>query len=154
MNASRWLSAIALGAAVALAQAHEFKLGAITIGHPYARATAAGQATGGAFLTLANGGGAADRLLSVGADVAQSAELHSMSMEGNVMRMRAMPAIELPAGQTVALQPGGWHIMLIGLKAPLKAGEHFPLKLRFEQAGELTVTVNVESAEAAMEMKH
>jgi periplasmic copper chaperone A len=70
------------------------------------------------------------------------------------MRMREVDAIALPTGKAVELKPGGLHIMFIGLKAPLKAGESFPLKLRFEKAGEVTVQVNVEAAGAAHEMKH
>lgn len=135
------------------AHAHEFKLGAITIGHPYARATLPGQPSGGGYLKLDNAG-AADRLVGVSADVSQSVELHSMSMDGNVMRMRPVDAIELPAGKTVELRPGGLHVMFMGLKAPLKQGDKFPLKLRFEKAGEVTVTVNVEGAAASHDMKH
>jgi hypothetical protein len=69
--------------------------------------------------------------------VAERVELHSMQMQGDVMRMRQVDAIELPAGATVELAPGGLHLMLMGLKSPLKAGERLPLVLRFEKAGEL-----------------
>jgi copper(I)-binding protein len=75
-------------------------------------------------------------------------ELHEMKMEGNVMRKREVSAVELPAGKAVELKPGGLHIMLMGLKAPLKEGDKFPLRLKFEKAGEVTVTVNVEAAGA------
>lgn len=135
-------------------QAHSFKLGAIDIGHPWARPTAAGQVAGGGYLKLTNAG-AADRLLSASSEVAESVELHTMSMDGNVMRMRQVEAIDLPAGQTVELKPGGLHIMFMGLKAPLKEGDKFPVKLKFEKAGEVTVTVNVEQPKAAAsEHKH
>lgn len=147
MNLPRILSATTLALAAALAHAHSFKLGALDIGHPYARATTPGQSAGGAFLAVENRG-AADRLLSASTDVAQSVELHQMSMEGDVMRMRPVDAIDLPAGKTVTLKPGGFHIMLMGLKAPLKQGSAFPLKLKFEKAGEVTVQVNVEAATA------
>lgn len=123
-------------------QAHGYKVGAIDIGHPWARPTAAGQPTGGGYLKLANGG-PPDKLLSASSDVAASVELHSMSLDGNVMRMRQVDAIDLPTGQTVELRPGGLHIMLVGLKAPLKEGDSFPLKLKFEKAGEVTVDVKV-----------
>ena len=135
------------------AQAHEFKLGAITIGHPYARATAAGQPTGGGFMKLVNGGGA-DRLLSASAEVAKLVEIHEMKMEGDVMKMRQVDAIELQAGKTVELKPGGYHVMFIGLKAPLKVGDSFPVKLKFEKAGEVTVEVKVEAPGADHGMKH
>lgn len=135
--------AIAFTLANAAAQTHSFKLGSIDIGHPHARATVAGQSTGGGFLKLANGG-ADDKLLAATAAVSASVELHSMSMEGDVMRMRQVDGIALPAGTTVELKPGGLHIMFIGLKAPLKAGAKFPMKLKFEKAGEVEVIVNVE----------
>ena len=131
-------------AATAFVQAHSFKAGAIEIGHPYARSTASGQSTGGGFLTLTNQGDAADRLLSASAEVSERVELHSMKMEGTVMRMRQVDAIEVPAGQRVELKPGGLHIMFIGLKAPLKEGERFPMTLRFEKAGEVNVEVAIE----------
>jgi len=142
MKLTRYLALATLGLAALAAQAHSFKLGAIDIGHPYARATAPGQSSGGGYLTL-NNGGANDRLLSVSAEVAKSVELHSMTMEGDVMRMRQIESIELPAGKAVELKPGGLHIMFIGLKAPLKLGDTFPLKLKFEKAGEVKVDVKV-----------
>jgi copper(I)-binding protein len=148
MNLKTLFVGVLLSAATMLVQAHEFKLGTITVGHPYARATASGQPNGGAYLKLVNNGAAADRLVSVSADVARSVELHSMSMDGNVMRMRQVDGVELPAGKTVELKPGGLHVMLIGLKAPLKKGEKFPVRLKFEKAGEVTVTVNVEGSGA------
>ncbi|MBC7483672.1 MAG: copper chaperone PCu(A)C [Rhizobacter sp.] len=138
------LAALAFTLASAAAHAHSFKLGSIEIGHPYARATAAGQPTGGGFLKLTNGG-ADDKLLSASAAVSASVELHEMKMEGDVMRMRQVDGIALPAGQSVELRPGGFHIMFVGLKAPLKAGDKFPIKLKFEKAGEVEVTVNVEA---------
>ena len=154
----RLLAALALGAATLATSAHEFKLGAITIGHPYARTTAPGQPTGGGFLKLVNQGASADKLLSATADVSSRVELHTMRMEGDVMRMRQVDAIELPAGGSVELKPGGMHLMFVELKAPLKAGDKFPLVLRFEKAGEVTVTVNVEApktdAASAHEHKH
>jgi hypothetical protein len=141
------IGAAALSFAALAAHAHEYKLGALTIGHPYARATGAGQMTGGGYMKLVNGG-AVDRLVSVSADVSKSVELHEMKMEGDVMKMRQVEAIALQAGQTVELKPGGYHLMFVGLKAPLKAGDKFPLKLRFEKAGEVEVTVNVDPATA------
>ena len=142
MKLQNSLAAILLLAAIGCGEARDVKLGAIAIGHPYARATVAGQPTGGGYLTLENKGGD-DRLLSATAGVSGAVELHSMSMDGDVMRMRQVDAIALPAGQTVELKPGGLHIMFVGLKAPLKAGDRFPMKLKFEKAGEVTVEVTV-----------
>lgn len=130
------------GAAIATS-AHSFKLGGIDIGHPYARPTREGQQVGGGYLTLDNQG-AADRLLSATSPAAGVVEIHSMRMDGNVMKMRQLDALDLPSGKTVLLAPGGYHLMLTGLKAPLKAGDKFPLTLKFEKAGEVVVTVNVE----------
>ena len=124
--------------------AHDFKLGALSIEHPYARATAPGQPVGGAFMKIANGG-ADDRLLSMSATNAKGVELHQMTMDGDVMHMRQVDAIALPAGRTTELRPGGYHVMFMGLKAPLKAGDSFPATLKFEKAGEVTVTVKVEA---------
>ena len=140
-------------AASAAASAHQYQAGAITIQHPHARATVPGQPTGGAFMVLVNKGGA-DRLLGISADVARSTELHEMKMENDVMRMRQVDAIALQSGQTVELKPGGYHLMFVGLKAPLKAGESFPMKLKFEKAGEVTVDVKVEVPGAMDGMKH
>jgi copper(I)-binding protein len=134
--------------------AHQFKAGEIVIGHPAARATVPGQPTGGGYLTLDNQGKMADRLLSASAAVSRSVELHSMAMEGDVMRMRQVDGIDLPAGQKVELKPGGLHIMFIGLNAPLKAGNKFPMTLKFEKAGEVTVQVNIESTGAAPAAQH
>lgn len=149
------------GAALALAAfgtlAHSYKLGEIDIGHPYARPTREGQTVGGGYLKLANKG-AADRLISASSPAAGAVEIHTMSMEGDVMKMRQVDAIELATGQTVELKPGGYHLMLMGLKAPLKAGDKLPLTLKFEKAGEVVVTINVEEpkprADAAAAHKH
>jgi len=97
---------------------------------------------GGAFLKIQNQGGA-DRLLAASSSAAGMVQLHSMAMDGNVMKMREVEAIELPAGKTVELKPGGLHIMLMGLKAPLKAGSSVPLTLKFEKAGAVTVNLTV-----------
>ena len=143
-----FVSAVLASAALSLsAQAHEIKVGKLTIAHPYARATAPAQPVGGGFFKITNQG-TDDRLLSATAEVSKAVEMHSMAMEGDVMRMRQVDAIALPAGQSIELKPGGLHMMFIGLKAPLKAGAEFPLKLKFEKAGEVTVMVHVEEAGA------
>ncbi len=153
ISLQRLFAALVVAAASAAVHAHGYKIGAIDIGHPYARATAPGQPTGGGFLKLTNKGDA-DRLLSAAADVSTAVELHVMKMEGDVMRMRQVDAIDVPAGQTVELRPGGLHIMFVGLKAPLKEGERFPMTLRFEKAGEVAVEVVVEKAAAQPAAHH
>jgi copper(I)-binding protein len=108
----------------------------------WARPTVEGQKAGGGFLRI-TGGAAADRLLSASAPVSPSVELHTMAMEGNVMRMRPVQGIDVPAGSIVELKPGGLHLMFMGLSQPMKNGESFPLTLRFEKAGAVTTTVKV-----------
>ena len=139
----RWIVGGALALAALSAAAHSFKLGDIDIGHPYARPSLPGQQVGAGYLKLANKG-ADDRLVSATSPAAASVEIHSMTMDGDVMKMRQVEAIELPTGSIVKLQPGGYHLMLMGLKAPLTAGDRVPLTLKFEKAGEVVVTVNVE----------
>jgi copper(I)-binding protein len=144
------VAALSLCGPAALGQ--EYQAGSLAILHPYARPTALSQPTGGGYLRVINTG-SDDRLVSASAPVAQSVQLHSMLMEGDVMRMREVAAIELPAGQTVDLKPGGWHLMFVGLKAPLAVGQSFPVRLVFEKAGIVTVEVKVEVLGAA-DMRH
>lgn len=113
------------------------------IADAWARPTVQGQNAGGGYLRIDNKGGAADRLLAASADVSASVELHTMTMEGDVMRMRRVDGIDVPAGQVVELKPGGLHVMFMGLKAPLRTGTSFPLTLKFEKAGEVKTTVQV-----------
>ncbi len=140
----RWIlsSTLAL-AAIGAVEAHEFTVGEITIDHPWARATAAHQANGAAYLVVDNGG-EADRILGAASPVAARVELHNHIDDNGVMRMRHVDSIDLPAGETTALAPGGLHIMLFELGAPLVEGESFPLTLTLEQAGDVEVEVKVE----------
>ncbi|HSV69007.1 MAG TPA: copper chaperone PCu(A)C [Methylibium sp.] len=147
-------AALALLAVAAGASAHDYQAGAIRIDHPWARPTVPGQPAGGGFLVLRNESAAPDRLLSARSAAVERVELHLMKMEGDVMRMRQVEAIDLPAGATVKLEPGGLHLMLIGLKAPLKAGTRVPLMLRFEKAGEVAVEVAVEQPPAGQAPAH
>ena len=129
-------TALAATLATALAQT-----GQVEITNAWARATPGGASTGAAYLTIVSP--VADRLVSVSSPVAKSVQLHTMTMEGSVMKMRPVAGVDLPAGKTVALKPGGLHIMLTGLTAPLKAGQSFPLTLSFQHAGTREVTVAV-----------
>jgi len=139
------LCAAALAAASIAVSAQGVVAGALQIGQPWARSTVPAQKTGGAYLQVRNTGSTPDRLLGGTTSAAERVELHSMKMEGDVMKMREVPAIEVPAGQTVALQPGGLHLMLVGLKGPLKPGAAVPLTLKFEKAGQVKVDLKVES---------
>ena len=138
----------ALCAASLAAAAHDFKRGALEIQHPWARPTVAGQSVGGGYLAIRNTGSVPDRLLGGTAVGAATVELHEMRMDGDVMRMREIKALELPAGKVITLAPGGLHLMLTGLKAPLKIGDKLPVKLRFEKAGDVDVVFHVESKPA------
>ena len=131
----------ALLAASALAQ--DAKIGNITVDHPWARATPGAVKNSAAFMVFDNKG-AADKLISVTGDVAREIQIHSMITEAGVMKMREIKALDIPANGKAELKPGGFHVMLIGLKDGLKEGEKFPLKLKFEKAGELTVVVTAE----------
>jgi len=130
------------------ALAHGFKAGAIEIDHPWARATAPSAQNGAAYLVLNGTGRESDRLLSAATPIAEKAELHTHLMDNGVMKMRPVDAIEVTPGSPTALQPGGLHIMLFGLKQPLAKGKAFPLTLTFEKAGSVTVQVDVEGAGA------
>tara|TARA_R110000824_G_scaffold118960_12_gene271841 strand:- start:3117 stop:3671 length:555 start_codon:yes stop_codon:yes gene_type:complete len=101
--------------------------------------------TGAAYFAVTNHGASGDVLTGITGDVADKIELHDMTMDGNIMRMRKLDALAVAAGETVAAAPGGKHVMLIGLKAPLVEGETFPLTLVFEKAGDVPVIVHVQA---------
>jgi copper(I)-binding protein len=134
-------------------QAHEYKLGTIAIAHPNALSTVGDLGTSAVYMTFTNNG-AADRLLSASTATSSLVEIHNMNMDGGMMRMRRLDGIDLPSGGTVLLAPGGLHMMLFGLKAPLRTGESFPLELRFKNAGKILVQVNVEANSDAAKAKH
>lgn len=110
----------------------------------WARATPGKADIGAAYLTLQSPVG--DRLTGLSTPVAGIAQLHTMTMEGGVMKMNRVAALDLPAGQKIKLEPGAMHIMLIGLTDRLRPGQSFPLTLTFEKAGQREVTVSVEKA--------
>jgi copper(I)-binding protein len=114
----------------------------VTVTDPFSRATAPTAKTGAAFMTLGLDQGD-DKLLSVSSPVAEKAELHTHVMTNGVAQMRPVDIIPLAAGAPVELKPGGLHVMLIGLKTPLKAGDMVPLTLHFEKAGDVAVSVPV-----------
>ncbi len=137
---------LALSTLATLADAHEFKLGNIVIGHPYTRATAPQQTSAGAYLGLDNQGKTDDRLVKVESDIAKTVEIHNMEMVGDIMKMREVDGIDLKAGSKLSMKPGGgYHIMLNGIGHELKAGDQFPLTLYFSRAGKIEVIVHVEA---------
>src|SRR6478735_1083293 len=139
---------IILSSAVALfglpAVAHDYTFGSLKIGHPWARATPPTAPSGGGFLTVTNTGTTADRLVSATSPAAGQVQVHDMKMDGTIMRMRELEnGLEIPPGATVALAPGGVHLMMMGLKAPLKEATRVPVTLVFEKAGKIDVELQV-----------
>lgn len=136
--------AVLLSLAGAAADAQDYRSGALVINRPWARATVTVQKVGAGYLTIRNEGAEADRLTGARATVAPTVELHTHEIDAEgVARMRQLEAIDLPAGASVELAPGGLHLMLIGLSGPLQEGQTFPLTLVFERAGEVVVEVAV-----------
>ena len=144
------------------AHAHDFKQGDLVIDHPYATPSLAGSRSGAVYIKeLRNKGNAPDRLLGAQTPAATRVSLHAMQMDGDVMRMREVPAIELPAQSVLRMghaqasgNAKGYHLMLEDLKAPLKDGERFDLTLRFEKAGERTVQIWVQTPRSTAAHQH
>ena len=134
---------VAFGIGLAgMAQAQNAKVGGVQIENAYTRATVPGQMAAGGFMKIENKG-AADQLISASSPVAGEVQLHEMAMDGNVMKMRQVKDIVVPAGGAVELKPGGLHLMFMNIKAPLAAGETVPVKLKFAKAGEVEVKMPV-----------
>jgi copper(I)-binding protein len=135
--------------ALAPARADEVKAGDLVISQAWARATPKGAKVGGGFLTIENKGSAPDRLIGGSADAAGSVQVHEMSMEGGVMKMRPVDkGLTIDPGKTVKLAPGGYHLMMMDLKSQLKQGDKVPVTLEFEKAGKVTVSLDVEGVGA------
>lgn len=129
--------------------AHDITFGPLHLNAPFARATLPNAPVAGGFLTIVNTGSEDDRLVSVSADFARESQIHEMAMEGDVMKMRALSdGIVIPAGETVVLEPGGLHLMFMGLEAALVEGETVPVTLTFEKAGTVTVDLHIGAAAA------
>lgn len=143
----RFLIPALIAAAVATtALAQDYKAGSITVAQPWSRATPKGATVGGGYLRITNTGATPDRLVGGTTDVAKRFELHEMSMDGGVMRMRALPnGIEIAPGATVELKPGGYHVMFLDLAKPLAKGDTVKAQLTFEKAGKLDVEFTVEA---------
>lgn len=120
----------------------------ITVTEAWSRASAGKARAGAGFMQITNSGAEDDRLVAASAPVSPAAELHTHIRDGDVMRMRQVEAIDVPAGQTVTLQPGGLHIMFLPLNEPLRQGQTFDVTLTFEKAGAMSVPVTVQGAGA------
>ncbi|MCS0493911.1 copper chaperone PCu(A)C [Ancylobacter sp. MQZ15Z-1] len=138
------LAALALFAAQP-AFAHGFKIGELEIGHPWARMTPAGAKVGGGYFSVTNDGKTPDTFVSATAEVADHVEIHEMSVTDGVMKMRMLKdGVEIPAGGEVKFASGGYHLMLMGLKHPLKQGDSFKGTLTFAKAGTVDVVFKIE----------
>jgi len=140
----RFLLLFAISFAIsASATAHDYMLGDIHIMKPWSRPLPAVSVNGAAYMTFMNKGDATDRLLSISTPAAKKAEIHNHTMEGGLMKMRPVGALDITPGDGTVLQPGGLHIMLMGLTEPLVEGQSFPLTLNFERAGSIEVKVMI-----------
>ena len=128
------------------AHADDVAAGSVKISAPWARATPKGATVGVGYMTITNNGSAPDRLVGGASDVSNRFEIHEMTMDNGVMRMRPIAkGLEIKPGQSVELKPGGNHMMFLGLKKPLAQGEHVKATLAFEKAGKVDVDFTVES---------
>ena len=144
------LAATVAGLALSIATGAQ----ALELKDAWARASAGMARAGAAFMAIDNTGGEADRVIAASSPVSPITELHTHIKEGEVMRMRQVPDIAVPANDTVMLQPGGLHVMFMKLPEPLQEGQTFPVTLTFEKAGDMTVEVTVQGAGAMGAMKH
>jgi hypothetical protein len=140
------LALLAVGAfSTGPASAQQVKIGDLVIDHAWARATPGGAKVGGGYLTIENKGTTPDKLIGGSSPAAAKVEVHEMAMNNGVMTMRLVKGgLSIPPGQSVTLMPGGYHIMMMQLKAPLKKGEKVPVTLTFEKAGEVSVTFDIQ----------
>jgi copper(I)-binding protein len=144
------MKSILLVAAFALvvssASAHEYKAGSIEIKHPWARATPKGTEVAGGYMKLINTGSEPDRLIGGSTVAAGKFEIHEMSMDGSVMKMRLLPnGLEIKPGQTVEFKPGSYHLMFVGLNQPFEKGKRVKGTLQFEKAGTVEIEYAVEA---------
>ncbi|MEQ8896778.1 MAG: copper chaperone PCu(A)C [Roseovarius sp.] len=126
-----------------LVAAHEYSLGGIEIDHPMAYETAATAKSGGGYVTITNNGETDDTLIGAKADFPK-VQIHESYEEDGVARMRHVERLAVPAGETVELAPGGFHVMFMGLPGPFETGTEIPVTLVFEEAGEIEVMFHVE----------
>jgi periplasmic copper chaperone A len=145
------LSGLVLMAGLAgwVARADDVKAGDLVISQAWSRATPNGAKIGAGYFTIENKGTAADRLVGVSGDISPRIEVHEMSMNNGVMKMRPVDGgLTIDPGKTVKLAPSGYHLMIMDLKTPLKQGDKLPLTLQFEKAGKVAVTLDVQGVGA------
>lgn len=138
------------------AMATDYKAGSIEIMNPWSRATPKGASAAIGYMAIKNNGTAPDRLVGGSIEVATDFELHSMTMENGIAKMRELKDVEIKPGQTIEFKPGGSHVMFVNLKHPVSKGEHVKGTLIFEHAGTVQIEYNVEGVgaqSAPMEME-
>jgi copper(I)-binding protein len=144
-NHMKLLSTIALAlwacaCTAGIASAHDYKVGSLNIVHPWTRATPKGATVGGGFLKITNNGTEPDRLVGGSSPISARFEIHEMSMDNGVMRMRQLKdGLVIKPGETVELKPGSLHLMFVDLKEPIKEGDRLKGTLEFEKAGKVEV---------------
>lgn len=140
---------LAAAAVCSPALAHDYKAGSLFIHHPWSRATPPGATVGGGYFSVKNDGTAPDKLVGASLEGAAKGEMHEMTTVDGVMKMRPVEGgLAIPAGGTVELKPGGYHVMFIGLKEPLKQGARIKGTLVFEKAGTVPVEFVVDAVGA------
>ena len=148
-NVARTLACLATLIFSAPALAQEIKAGDLVITQPWSRATPSGAKVAGGYLTIENKGTAPDRLIGGSGDIAGKVEIHEMAMNNGVMTMRPLDkGLVIEPGKTMKLAPGGYHVMLMDLKGPLKQGDKVPLTLEFEKAGKVVLSLDVQGVGA------
>jgi hypothetical protein len=144
MRPTAFFITAAFALAVTAASAGDYKAGSLDISDPWSRATPKGSSVAAGYMKIKNNGSAPDRLISGSSDVASKFEVHEMKMENGVAKMRPVKGgLEIKPGETVELKPGSFHVMFVGLKKPLSAGDHFKATLVFEKAGSVSVDYDV-----------
>ncbi len=140
----RLLTGVMLLAIPLVVLPHSHEKGDIQVRHPWSRATPPGAKVAAGYMEIRNSGRQPDRLLSASTPLAKRVEMHGTERDGEVMKMREVKALEIPARERYELRPGGAHLMLVDIAQPLKKGERFRLRLRFERAGDLEVELEVQ----------
>jgi iron complex outermembrane receptor protein len=144
----RFIPLLAAGLLAGPATAHQYELGSLVIGHPWSRPTPAGAPMGVAYLSITNHGTEPDALIGASSPASSGVQFHQTTISEGMARMRPLSEIRIEPGTTVKVEPGGFHLMLVALKAPLAAGKSVPLTLQFLRAGSITVELSIEARDA------
>jgi copper(I)-binding protein len=145
------VAAPVFSSAVAAADASDISVGALKIENAFARPTPGGATVAVGYLTIINGASTPDRLVSATSDISAKTQIHEMKMDNGIMEMRELPdGLPIPAGATVTLQPGGYHMMFVDIKHPVTPGDVIHATLTFEKAGRVDVPFKAAPSMGAM----